>query len=173
MQNSNSSWDFIPSEPVVGDVLKINGKTSPKSEVGIIISFKKDVSVKDGMYEYVFNNVDIPSPPNRYTITAREVENIKFGVKLLFWFTRKRNSSSGVAVFEDSNVPSGTYNTKVYGKAKPGVSIVNLKIQALQKIISDDKGNFSFSYDTSALPPGDFTLEVNGLAVNVTLHPRK
>ncbi|MFP4655443.1 MAG: hypothetical protein ACLFMM_07215 [Methanohalobium sp.] len=171
MQNSNFSWDFFPSEPVVGDVLKITGKTSPKSEVNIVISFEKDVSVKDGIYEYVFNNVDIPSPPNRYTITAKEVENVKFGVKLLFWFTRKRESSSGVAVFEDSNVPSGTYNTKVYGKAKPSVSSVNLNIQALQKIKSDNKGNFSFSYDTSALPPGDFTLEVDGSAVNVPLHP--
>lgn len=171
MQNSNPSWHFFPSEPVVGDVLKINGKTSPKSEVDIVISFEKKVPVTDGRYEFTFNNVDIPPPPNRYTITAREVENIKFSVKLLFWFTRKREATSGVAVFKDSNVPSGLYNTKVHGKAKPDVFTVDLNIQALQKIKSDDKGDFSFSYDTSALPPGDFTLNVDDSAVNVTLHP--
>ncbi|WP_292486821.1 hypothetical protein [Methanohalobium sp.] len=173
MQNAEPSWDFSPSQPVVGDVLKINGKTSPEFEVNIVISFEKDVPVKDGMYEYIFNNVDIPSPPNRYTVTAKNVENVKFSVKLLFWFTRKRKSSSGVAVFEDSNVPPGTYDTKIHGKANPGESSVRLNIQALQKIKADSGGNFSFSYDTSALPPGDFTLEVNDSAVNVTLYPNK
>jgi hypothetical protein len=55
------------------------------------------------------------------------------------------------------------------GDAKGETSTVNLKITAVQQVKADSNGDFSYSYNTKAVPPGDFEISVGGITKKVTL----
>ncbi len=72
---------------------------------------------------------------------------------MLIWITKSSDASGNVATVTQSSVPPGTYQIKMDGDAKNGDSTVNLKITAVQRIKADSDGDFSYSYNTKAVPP--------------------
>lgn len=170
MPNKCEYWDISPSDPAIGDILTIHGKTLPNENIELLTSFDKNVSVSsDGDYEYYIENMNVPKGIKYYTITAKGVKYLKLGVKLLFWFTRKKEASHGTAVFYDKNIPSGTYDIKIYGKAKDNASSVNIDIKVLQTLKADYQGNFEYKYDTSSLPEGNFLVGVEKSSTRIKL----
>jgi len=161
-----------PEKPVKGDVIKVLIKASPEEEVKITISFKMAIAASNGKYEYRLNNVKIPSSSNSFTVKAANVKNLHISVKvlLLFWVTKSVEAKDGVATLSQSNVPAGTYNIVIHGDAAEEATKVTLQITASTKIVTDQNGIYEYSYDTSSIPPGTFTVKVGDITKTITLY---
>lgn len=159
-----SSWEISPEKPVLGDTLSIKGSASPEEEVEVQVTFEKAVQASGGEYEYILEDVEIPEGfKNRFTVQASEARNLNVRVKMLIWITKSSEASGNTATVTQSSVPPGTYQIKMDGDAKGETSTVNLKITAVQQIKADSDGDFSYSYNTKAVPPGDFEIRVGGI----------
>jgi len=162
-----TSLHISPETPMKGDVVSISGDASPGEEITVSVSFKTIVSVSEGTYRYYISDVKIPSGPNNFKVVAKNVKNLNVGVKLLIWISKGSDASNGVAVVSQSNVPAGTYDVMIYGESS--ASTVELEIIASTKITANSEGRYQYSYDTSSIPPGTFTLSVGGITKQVTL----
>jgi YVTN family beta-propeller protein len=166
------SWGFTPQEPVSGDILNINGNASPGKKVDVFVTFEKTVPVSKGKFEYTLEDVKIPEGFNNlFTVEAKGAKNLNVRVKMLLWVTK--SSQATTAIVSQSNVPPGTYTIKIDGSAGKEVSEVDLKITALQKIKADSNGNFSYSYNTTAVPPGNFDVKVGDITKEIILGPEE
>ncbi|WP_370574792.1 hypothetical protein [Methanomethylovorans sp.] len=163
------NWDHIPPKPQVGDTLTITGNTTPDSKVKVKVSFEKKVPVIDGKYEYNMDNVEIPDGPNSFTIKARKAKNLSFSVKMFVTFTRTFEANSDEAVFSEENVPSGKYDISIHGLANDEEKEINIYLEAVEIIDSDQEGRFTYNYNTSALPAGDFTVLVGDSSKTISL----
>jgi len=169
-----SSWELSPEKPVVGDTLRIKGSASPEEEIEVKVTFEKEVSASEGEYEYILEGVKIPEGfDNRFTVQATGARDLNVRVKILIWVTKSSEASGNTATVTQSSVPPGTYQIKMDGDAKSGASTVNLKITAVQQIKADSDGDFSYSYNTKAVPPGDFEITVGSVKKKVTLQDKK
>jgi len=169
-----SSWELSPEKPVVGDTLRIKGSASPEEEIEVKVTFEKKVSVSGGEYEYILEGVKIPEGfDNRFTVQATGARDLNVRVKILIWITKSSEASGNTATVTQSNVPPGTYQIKMDGNAKSGTSTVNLKITAVQQIKADLDGDFSYSYNTKAVPAGDFEIIVGGITKKATLQEKE
>lgn len=168
-----SSWELSPETPAHGDTLRIKGSASPEEEVEIQVIFEKAVQTSGGKYEYILEDVKIPEGFNNlFTVQASEARNLNVRVKMLIWMTKSSEASGNTATVTQSSVPPGTYQIKIDGDAG-GSSTVNLKIIAVQRVKADSDGDFSYSYNTKAIPPGDFEVSVGGITKNVALQQGK
>ncbi len=168
-----SDWEFSPQEPVSGETLNINGNASPKEKVDVFVTFEKTIPVSKGKFEYNLKDVKIPEGFNNYfTVEAIGAKNLNVRVKMVLWVTKSSEASEDTAIVSQSSVPPGTYKIKIDGNAGEGVSEVNLKITAFQGIKADSNGNFSYSYNTKAVPPGDFEIKVGGITKEITIKPK-
>jgi uncharacterized protein YcnI len=169
-----SSWNLSPEKPVLGDTLRIKGSASPEEEIEVQVTFEKEAPVSDGEYEYILEGVKIPEGfDNRFTVQATGAKDLNVRVKMLIWVTKSSEASGDTATVTQSSVPPGTYQIKMDGDAEGGTSTVNLKITAVQQIKADSDGDFSYSYNTKAVPPGDFEIRVGGVKKKVTLQQGK
>ncbi|WP_410508138.1 hypothetical protein RSJ42_15330 [Methanosarcina hadiensis] len=169
-----NSWEISPEKPVHGDTLRIKGSASPDEEVEVQVTFEKAVEAFGGEYEYTLENVKIPEGfNNRFTVEASEARNLNVRVKMLIWVTKSSEASGNTATVTQSSVPPGTYQIKMDGDARGGTSTVNLKITAVQRVKADSDGDFSYSYNTKSVPPGDFEVSVGGIKKKVTLQQGK
>ena len=167
---SVSDWEFSPQEPVSGDTLSIEGSASPEEEIDVFVTFEKTVPVSGGEFEYILEDVKIPGGLNNlFKVEARGAKNLNVRVKMILWVTKSSEVSGNTAIVSQSNVPPGTYRIKIDGDAKEGVSKVNLKITASQGIEADSNGDFSYSYNTKSVPPGDFEIKVGDITKEVTI----
>lgn len=165
-----SSWDLSPEKPVLGDTLRIKGSASPEEEIEVQVTFEKEAPVSGGKYEYILEGVKIPEGfDNRFTVRASGASDLNVRVKMLIWVTKSSEASGGIATVTQSSVPPGTYQIKMDGDATGRTSTVNLRITAVQQIKADSNGDFSYSYNTKAVPPGDFEISVGGVKKTVTL----
>jgi uncharacterized protein YcnI len=169
-----SSWDLSPENPVLGDTLRIKGSASPEEEIEVQVTFEKAAPVYGGKYEYILEGVKIPDGfKNRFTVQASGASDLNVRVKMLIWVTKSSEASGNTATVTQSSVPPGTYQIKMDGDAKGGASTVDLKITAVQQIEANSDGDFSYSYNTKAVPPGDFEISVGGVKKKVTIQQGK
>lgn len=169
---SVNSWEYFPQEPVCGDTISIKGGASPGENVDVFVTFEKTVPVSSGKFEYTLEDVKIPGGlNNRFTVEARGAKKLNVRVKMVIWVTKSSEASGGTATVSQSSVPPGTYMIKIDGDANEGISNVDLKITAFQGIESDSNGDFSYSYNTKAVPSGDFEIKVGDITKKVTIQP--
>ncbi|WP_052725695.1 PKD domain-containing protein [Methanosarcina barkeri] len=163
-------WKYSPQEPVCGDTINVNGSASPEEKLNVLVTFEKNVSVSEGEYEYSLQNVSVVNElGNLFTVEATGVNNLNVRAKKVIWLTKSANASGDTAIVSRSNIPTGIYQIRIDGDAKEEVSEVNLKITASQTIQADSNGNFSYSYNTTAFPPGDFEVKVGNITKVITL----
>ncbi len=172
-EGSVTELTIKPPDPSIGDVMEIYGKGTPDSEIDILVSFEKELSVNEGRYFYEFDRVKIPEGSNRYTVKGIGVEDLNFTVKMFVMFTRTSHASDGVAVFSDSNVPAGTYDIRVDGKALDNRDRVTIVVEAVQTIRIDEDGSFNYSYDTSSLVGGAFKVKAGNIVKDVFLNSKE
>ncbi|RXA19731.1 hypothetical protein EQO05_07735 [Methanosarcina sp. MSH10X1] len=171
---SVDNWEFSPEEPVCGDTISIKGSTSPKEKVDVYVTFEKTVPVSEGKFEYILEDVKIPAGLNNFfTVEARGAKDLNVRVKMIIWVTKSSEASGGLSTVSQSSVPPGTYIIKIDGDANEGTSDVDLKITAYQGIEADSKGDFSYSYDTKAVPAGDFEIKVGSIMKEVIIQPER
>ena len=131
---------------------------------------KKPFLSPEGKFEYVLEDVNIPEGVNNlFTVEAIGAKNLNVRVKMLLWMTKSSEASGNTATVSQSNVPPGTYTIKIDGDAGEGVSQVNLKISASLGIEADSNGDFSYSYNTKSVPPGNFEINVGGITKGINL----
>lgn len=165
-------WKVTPSNPTVGDSLKIKGTASSGESVRVDVSFDKTVPVSGGKYQYSLSNVKIPVTNNNiFTVKASGVKTLTVGVKDKIWITKTAGASGGIATISQLNVSPGTYQVLIYGS--PLGSSVNLKITASQTLTADSKGKFEFTYDTSSMPAGKYTITIGNTQQTVELKAKK
>lgn len=150
--------ETIPKNPEPGDEITISGVASPNQEITITSSFKDTIQVSAGKYRYDLKDIEIPSKPNRFTVTTKNVKNLRVGVKILIWITKSFPASGGVATLSLGDVPPGNYDIKIFGDAANGASTVDLHVTASLKTKADSNGNFKAKIGTKGLPPGTYTI---------------
>lgn len=169
---SVSDWDFSPKELVSGGTLSLTGSASPGEKVDIFVNFEKTVPVSGGKFEYILEDVKIPEgSKNLFKVEATGANKLNVRVKMVIWITKSSDSSGNTATVSQSNVPPGTYMIRIDGDAAEGVSDVNLKITASQEIEANSNGDFSYSYNTKSIPPGEFDIIVGDEAKEISILP--
>ena len=165
---ASSNWELTPQNPAAGDIIEIKGNGFEGDTAKAQVSFEKDVEVQDGEYEYLLEDVIIPSSSyNSFTVQADGAEDLNVRAKMLLWLTKSAEAKDGTATVIQTNVPAGTYEIRIDGKASG--SNVKLKITAMQEIEVDSDGNISYLYSTKSIPAGDFEVNVGDIAKQVEL----
>jgi len=166
-----SNLTITPSDPKVGDIITITGKTNPNEEINCKIWFEIDPLVAPPYYGYIMNNVDIPTTPNSFKIVAENVNSLSISIKLGIWVNKRVEANSeGIAVFSKSNIPPGTYDIKMGGTIKDPKKPVKLKIFASTKIKADENGNFKYSYKVNNIPEGTVVhLDIGGIKRDIVI----
>jgi len=165
---ASSNWELTPQNPAAGDIIEIKGTGFEGDTAKAQVSFEKDVEVQDGEYQYLLEDVIIPSSSyNSFTVQAEGVENLNVRAKMLLWITKSAEAKDGTATVTQANVPAGTYEIRIDGKASG--SNVKLKITAMQKIEVDSDGSISYLYSTKSIPAGDFEVNVGDITKQIEL----
>ena len=170
--------EVSPSSPTVGDTLKIKGTASPYESLTAEVSFEKEIPVSGGRYEYSLENIKVPEgKDNRFTVRAEGVQNLNVNVQKWIWIKLHSDASSeGVATISQGNVPSFTYNILIDGDAGDVLcetSSANLIFTASQTLETNSKGKFKYSYDTSSIPAGEFTIKIGDVEQKIELKSRE
>jgi hypothetical protein len=168
-----SEVEISPSNPRQGDNIIVKLNASPEETIDISISFMQIIPVSDNEFMLTMNMVEIPQTPNLFTVRAENVERLRVTVKILgIPITKSSLGSDGTAVVSQGNVPMGRYWVQISGIAENEASSVRLTITAMTTIVTDSKGEYVTSYDTSNIPPGDFSAIIGDYLETVTLSPR-
>ncbi len=163
-----------PENPYVGDEITLKGDgDAPNETLLSSVTFEKTVGVINGKYDYNLPSIKIPSGENNFEVTSKNVKNLSVGVVFLItWPKSVTADGNNTATISQSNVPSGTYNIRIYGNAADGVTSVPLTITASTKINADAQKNFTYVYSTSGIPAGTFNLTVGTITRTITLRER-
>ena len=163
-------WKISPSNPTLGDTLKIKGTASPRESIKAEISFEKEIPVSEGRYEYSLKYIKVPKGyDNRFTVRADGVQNLDVNVNKYIWIKLHSDASNGVATISQAHVPPSTYRILINGDALSEKSSVNLKVTASQTLKADSKGKFEYSYDTSGMPAGEYNIKIGGSEKTIEL----
>jgi len=152
-----------------GDSIVVSGVASPGEEVTLGSSFRMDIPVIDGRYEYLAEGVSIPSKPNQFSATASNVADMNVGVKMGIWLTKSIPASSGRASISQGGIPPGRYTLKVSGRAEEGASFVQMEIRARTTVEAGSNGRYSLEMDTDGVPEGVYVIEGQGDRVEVRI----
>jgi uncharacterized protein YcnI len=167
---ASSSWELNPKNPVAGDIIEIKGTGFEGETAKALVSFEKEVEVQDGEYEYLLEDVIIPSSSyNSFTVKAVGADDLNVRAKMILWLTKSAEATDGTATVSQTNVPPGTYKIRIDGKASG--SSVKLKITAMQEIEVNSDGSFSYEYNTKSIPAGNFEVKVGGATKQIELQP--
>jgi|WetSurMetagenome_2_1015567.scaffolds.fasta_scaffold01215_18 hypothetical protein len=161
-------FDVSPTNPNPGDRITLNGMASPDEQVSLRSSFSMDLPVTAGQYEYA-TRVDIPQKPNRFTVTAKNVQDFNAGVKLGIWITKGFPASSGMARISQADVPPGEYDLKMFGNALPGSSVIPVTVEAETLVMADSEGKYVLDIDTSGIPAGEYRIEAAGVTKTIQI----
>jgi len=165
---ASSSWGLTPQNPAAGDIIEIKGTGFEGDNAKALVSFEKDVAVQGGEYEYTLEDVVIPSSSyNSFTVQAEGVEDLNVRAKMLLWITKSAEAKDGTATVSQTNVPGGTYEIRIDGKASS--SEVKLKITAMQEVEVESDGSLSYLYSTKSIPGGDFEVNIGGITKQIKL----
>jgi len=170
-----TSVSISPSNPEQGDVLRINIEAAPGEDVAVSLDYSGDAPVSGGEYEIILYDVVIPKKPNRFSARVSGVDNLIVRVKRLDplplpWLgIQKDANDNGVASLSQSGIPAGTYHIKVLGDALNGRDSIDLSFSADITLTMDSDGEYSYSYDTSNIPPGTIVVDVGGETDTITL----
>ena len=170
-------WKISPSNPTVGDTLKIKGTASPDEDLRAEVSFEKELPISEGRYQYLLEKIKVPKgKDNRFTVTAEGVENLNVSVNKFIWVNLSSEASEGIATISQGHVPPFTYKILIDGDALSTLSensSVNLTVAASQTLTADSKGKFGFNYDTSTMPAGNYTIKIGDSEKTIELSPEK
>jgi hypothetical protein len=164
----NRDFEIIPPQPRAEDDVTIRGTSSAES-VDIAMTFTRTVPVKGGKYKYRMHDTEVPERPNRLTVRAQNVRDLKVRVKILLWMTRRARASEGVAEICECDVPSGKYDILIEGNAAEGQSQVNLTVTA-SRTIKVENGRFEETFSTRTIPADEFELTVAEQTEVIQLH---
>ncbi len=155
------SFELSADSVTAGENLIITGTSEPNSENTFISSFTMNLPVTSEKYNYE-TEIKVPNKPNRFSVTARNVQNLNAGVKMGIWITKSFESRDGVVHLSAADIPPGVYKLKVSGSAVPGANEVPISIEAETGVLADSSGSYKLVIDTTGIPEGDYLIEGDG-----------
>jgi len=155
------SFELSADSVTAGDNLIITGTSEPNSENTFISSFTMNLPVTSEKYNYE-TEIKVPNKPNRFSVTARNVQNLDVGMKMGIWITKSFESRDGVVHLSVADIPPGMYRLKVSGNAMPGANEVPITIEAETGVLADSSGSYKLVIDTTGIPESDYLIEGDG-----------
>ena len=155
------SFELSADSVAAGKNLIITGTSEPNSENTFLTSFTMNLPVTSGRYSFE-TEVKVPNKPNRFTVTARNVQNLDAGVKMGIWITKSFDASGGTVYLSGDDIPPRRYKVKVSGNAMPGKNEVPITIEAETMARADSKGRYRLTIDTTGIPEGEYLIEGDG-----------
>jgi hypothetical protein len=155
------SFELSADSVTAGENLIITGTSEPNSENTFISSFTMNLPVTSEKYNYE-TEVKVPNKPNRFSVTARNVQNLDIGMKMGIWITKSFESRDGVVHLSVADIPPGMYRLKVSGNAMPGANEVPITIEAETGVLADSSGSYKLVIDTTGIPESDYLIEGDG-----------
>ena len=162
------SFELSADSVTAGDNLIITGTSEPNSENTFISSFTMNLPVTSEKYNYE-TEIKVPNKPNRFSVTARNVQNLDAGMKKGIWITKSFESHDGVVHLSVADIPPGMYRLKVSGNAMPGANEVPITIEAETGVLADSSGSYKLVIDTTGIPESDYLIEGDGDAKTVRI----
>ncbi len=162
------SFELSADSITAGKNLIISGTSEPNSEQEFLTSFTMNLPVASGRYSYE-TEVKVPNKPNRFAVTARNVQNLDAGVKMGLWITKSFEAQDGTVYLSGDDIPPGRYGLKVSGSAIPGKSEVPITIEAKTSVVADSKGRYKLIIDTTGIPESEYLIEGDGDAKTVQI----
>jgi hypothetical protein len=155
------AFELSPANPAPGQEVTLTGTAKPGEELSFQSSFTMNLPVTGGDYGYE-TTIQVPQKPNRFTVSANNVQDFYAGVKFGIWITKSFQASGGTARISQADVPPGRYNLKMFGKALPGSTAVPVNIEAQTQVKADSAGKYKLIIDTSGIPAGDYRIQGAG-----------
>lgn len=162
------AFQITPANPEPGEQIILDGTAGPGEEVSFQSSFSMNLPVSNGQYEYE-THVEVPQKPNRFTVSAGNVEQFNAGIKIGIWITKGFTPSGGRVSLSQADVLPGHYNLKMFGKALAGASSVPVTVQAETAVKADSTGRYRLAIDTTGIPAGDYVITGDGETKTVRL----
>ncbi|MDD1760839.1 MAG: hypothetical protein LUQ59_01270 [Methanothrix sp.] len=155
--SSGLAFDITPTSPTPGQEITISGTAKPGEALTFESSFAMNLPVSGGQYEYE-TTIQVPQKPNRFTVSARNVQDLNAGVKIVIWITKGFQASGGTVRLSQADVPPGRYNLKMFGSALPGSIAVPVDIKAETQVLADSNGKYELTIDTTGIPAGSYRI---------------
>ena len=162
------AFELSPANPAPGQEVTLTGTAKPGEELSFQSSFTMNLPVTGGEYGYE-TTIQVPQKPNRFTVSANNVQDFYAGVKFGIWITKIFQANGGTARISQADVPPGRYNLKMFGKALPGSTEVPVNIEAQTQVQADSAGKYKLAIDTSGIPAGDYRIQGAGDAKTIRL----
>ncbi len=162
------AFELSPANPAPGQEVALTGTAKPGEELSFQSSFTMNLPVTGGEYGYE-TTIQVPQKPNRFTVSANNVQDFYAGVKFGIWITKSFQASGGTARISQADVPPGRYNLKMFGKALPGSTEVPVNIEAQTQVKADSAGKYKLVIDTTGIPAGDYRIQGAGDAKTIRL----
>ncbi len=162
------AFELSPANPTPGQEVTLTGTAKPGEELTFQSSFTMNLPVAGGEYGYE-TTVQVPKKPNRFTVSANNVQDFNAGVKFGIWITKSFQASGGTARISQADVPPGRYNLKMFGKALPGSTQVSVSVEAQTQVQADSAGIYRLAIDTTGIPAGDYRIQGAGDAKTIRL----
>lgn len=155
------AFELSPENPAPGQEVTLTGTGKPGEELSFQSSFTMNLPVTGGEYGYE-TTILVPQKPNRFTVSANNVQDFYAGVKFGIWITKSFQVSGGTIRLSQADVPPGRYNLKMFGKALPGSTEVPVNIEAQTQVKADSAGTYKLAIDTKGIPAGDYRIQGAG-----------
>ncbi len=155
------SFELSADSIISGKNLVITGTSEPNSEPEFLTTFTMNLPVTSGRYGYE-TEVRVPNKPNRFAVTARNVQNLDAGVKMGIWITRSFEAHGGTVYLSGEDIPPGMHKLRISGSAIPGANEVPITIEAETMAKADSKGRYKLVIDTTGIPEGEYLIEGDG-----------
>jgi len=163
-----TSFELSADSITAGKNLIITGTSEPNSEQEFLTSFTMNLPVTSGRYSYE-TEVKVPNNPNRFAVTARNVQNLNAGVKMGIWITKSFEAHEGTVYLSGDDIPPGRYKLKISGSAIPGKNEVPITVEAETSVVADSKGRYKLIIDTTGIPQGEYLIKGDGDAKSVQI----
>lgn len=154
-----------PSNPAVGDTIKVTGKASPGESITAQVTVHLIAPVSGGRYQLAVDSIKVPSDMNTITVKASGVKNLRVQVGPF----SKESQAKGTATVSATHVPPLTYNVVIEGDALSKSGNVPITISASKTFKAGSDGKFEFEVDTASMPAGTYIVKVGGKARIVQL----
>jgi hypothetical protein len=130
-------------------------------------------------YAYDTEGVYMPAMPNNFTVSASGVKTLNVGLKKLqgsyknsssvwanlytrIWITAQVNADEDGRAMATNDYPSpGRYHAKIFGDAAKNVSVVDLTMTVVKKLVVN--GHFNLRINTTGFPEGNYLFNVKAL----------
>ncbi|MCS7143575.1 MAG: Ig-like domain-containing protein [Archaeoglobaceae archaeon] len=172
--SSTNAVEISTNAKLVGDTYyvvkgeKIEIKISGNPSEELVFSIYYTFILKSSGDHYHFSQNKFPIPiSSSFEVKAYPVKNLTVEAKL--WIFKKKLSAEAkndVAIVK-AEVPAGKYDVQFYGLANG--NYVTIESLATSKIALDEGGKFSISYDTSYLPEGEMTVQIDSKLLKVKI----